>query len=100
MFAYLDDIVIVTATFEEYLIWLDRVLKKVSDDGLVVNPEKCEFCRSQVRYLRFLMCRDGLRVDPDKAQPIFDYPAPKNLKQLRRFLRLFGIVVLYHVSQL
>lgn len=74
-FAYLDDIVIVTTTFKEHLNWLDRVLTKVLNAGLVVNPEKCEFCRSRVQYLGFLVRHDVLRVDPDKTQPILDYPA-------------------------
>ena len=85
-FAYLDDIVIVTPTFEEHLDWLERVLSKITAAGLTINPEKCEFCRSQVRYLGFILQRDGLTIDPDKAKPIFEYPAPRNLKQLRRFL--------------
>ena len=85
-FAYLDDIVVVTPTFEEHLAWLDRVLTKIFDAGLTINPEKCEFCRSQVRYLGFIVQRDGLTVDPEKVKPILEYPAPTNLKQLRRLL--------------
>lgn len=85
-FAYLDDIVIVTPTFEEHLEWLERVLKKIFAAGLTINPAKCEFCRPQVRYLGFIVQRDGLTVDPDKVQPILEYPAPRNIKQLRRLL--------------
>jgi len=86
-FAYLDDIVIVTSTFEEHLEWLDRVLNKISAAGFTINSEKCEFCRSQVRYLGFIIVqRGGLTVDPEKIKPILKYPVPRNLKQLRRFL--------------
>ncbi|XP_029163431.1 uncharacterized protein LOC114934886 [Nylanderia fulva] len=85
-FAYLDDIVIVTPTFKEHLEWLDRVLQKILAAGLTINPEKCEFCRAQVKYLGFIVSKEGLSVDPEKAQPILEYPAPTNLKQLRRFL--------------
>ncbi|XP_029178038.1 uncharacterized protein LOC114945866 [Nylanderia fulva] len=45
------DIVIVTPTFKEHLEWLDRVLQKILAAGLTINPEKCEFCRAQVKYL-------------------------------------------------
>lgn len=85
-FAYLDDIVIATPTFKEHLVWLRRVLKKILGAGLTINPEKCRFCRSQMRYLGFISRRDGLAVDPEKTKLILDYPAPKNIKQLRRFL--------------
>ncbi|XP_011859141.1 PREDICTED: uncharacterized protein LOC105556658 [Vollenhovia emeryi] len=84
-FAYLDDIVVATPTFEEHLSWL-KVLDRITAAGLAINPEKCEFCRPQVKYLGFLVQRDGLTVDPEKTQPILEYPRPTNIKQLRRFL--------------
>ncbi|XP_070155191.1 uncharacterized protein [Polyergus mexicanus] len=85
-FAYLDDIVIVTRTFEEHLVWLKRVLDRIKEAGLTINPEKSKFCRSQVKYLGFLVQQEGLKVDPDKTEPIVEYPPPKNIKQLRRFI--------------
>ncbi|XP_020296117.1 uncharacterized protein LOC109861044 [Pseudomyrmex gracilis] len=66
-FAYLDDIVVVTATFEEHLQWLERVLGKIAAAGLTVNPEKCEFCKSQIRYLGFVVQKKGLTIDPEKT---------------------------------
>lgn len=78
-FAYLDDIVIVTKTFEEHLQWLKRVLEKIREAGLTINPEKSKFCRSQVKYLGFLVQQEGLKVDPDKTAPIENYPPPKNI---------------------
>lgn len=86
IFAYSDDIVIVTSTFEEHLEWLDRVLVKISGSGLVIKPKKCEFCRSQVRYLGFLVQRDCLRVDSEMIRPVLEYPVLHNIKQLKRFL--------------
>lgn len=85
-FAYLDDIVIVTPTFDEHITWLRKVLDRIAVAGLTINPEKCEFCKPQVRYLGFLVQREGLTVDPDKTRPILEYPTPSNLKQLRRLL--------------
>ncbi|KMQ83058.1 reverse ribonuclease integrase [Lasius niger] len=78
-FAYLDDIVIVTRSFEEHLVWLKRVLDRIKEAGLTINPEKSKFCRSQVKYLGFLVQQEGLRVDPDKTAPIIEYPPPKNI---------------------
>ncbi|KAL6419699.1 hypothetical protein ACFW04_011264 [Cataglyphis niger] len=85
-FAYLDAIVIVTRTFEEHLIWLKRVLDRITEANLTINPEKSKFCRSQVKYLGFLVQKEGLKVDPDKTKPIVEYPPPKNIKQLRCFI--------------
>ena len=46
VFAYLDDIIVVTETFEDNLKWLSIVLKKIKDADLSLNPAKCEFCCS------------------------------------------------------
>jgi len=85
-FAYLDDIVVVTQTFDEHLEWLKRVLDRIREAGLTINPEKSKFCRSQVKYLGFLVQKEGLTVDPDKTAAILNYPPPRNLRQLRRFI--------------
>ncbi|KMQ86252.1 reverse ribonuclease integrase, partial [Lasius niger] len=85
-FAYLDDIIIATPTFEEHIVWLKKVLAKISSADLTINPEKCEFCKSYVKYLGFIVQKEGLTVDPDKTLPIMEFPIPKNIKQLRRFL--------------
>ena len=84
--SYLDDIIIISETFEEHMKWLEHVLTRIKDAGLTINREKSEFCRSEVKFLSVLVNRDGFKPDPDKIAPILEYPAPKNLKQLRRFL--------------
>ena len=85
-FAYLDDIVIVTRTFKEHLHWLGRVFNRIGEAGLTINPDKSKFCRSQVKYLGFLVQHEGLTVDPEKTVAILEYPPPRNIRQLRRFI--------------
>ncbi len=46
------------------------------------------FCRSEVKYLGFVVNSQGLQVDPEKTSAVVDFPVPKNLKQSRRFLRM------------
>ena len=86
VFVYMDDIIIVTESFEEHLKWLSKVVKKIKDTNLNLNLKKCEFCCSQVKYLGYLVNENGLLVDPDKVSLILEYPTPRNVKELRRFL--------------
>ena len=51
VFAYLDDIIVVSAMYEEHLEWLKFVLDRLVAVGLKVNREKCQFCCSHVTYL-------------------------------------------------
>lgn len=86
VFVYLDDIIIVSKTFREHLFWLGKVLDILNGVGLVINREKSKFCRPQVKYLGFVVDSEGLRIDPDKTAAVLEFPVPKTVKQLRRFL--------------
>ncbi|CAB0030668.1 unnamed protein product [Trichogramma brassicae] len=90
VFGYLDDIIIVTESFDEHMKWLELVLTKLRNAGLTVNRKKCDFYCSRVKYLGYVLDNDGLRVDAEKVQPVLRYPAPTNVKVLRRFLGMVG----------
>lgn len=86
VFAYLDDIIIISRTFEEHVALLDRVLEKLQFANLTINLSKCQFFRSKLRYLGYIVDSQGLRTDPDKVEAILNYPTPKNRKEVKRFL--------------
>uniref|UniRef100_A0A6V7JLV8 Reverse transcriptase domain-containing protein n=1 Tax=Bracon brevicornis TaxID=1563983 RepID=A0A6V7JLV8_9HYME len=88
VFVYVGDIIIVTRTYDEHLVWLRRVLQKIRNTGLVINRERNEFSRSQVKYLGFLVNQSGLQADPEETSAIVDFPAPQTMKQLKRFSRM------------
>ncbi|XP_058789765.1 uncharacterized protein LOC131663392 [Phymastichus coffea] len=85
-FAYLDDLLIATETFSEHIKWLTCIVKRLNEAGLTINRKKSKICMIEVRDLGLLVNRDGCRPDPERVRPILEYPAPRNLKQLRRFL--------------
>ena len=85
-FSYLDDVIIVSETFEEHMRWLEHVLDRIRQAGLTINREKSVFCQGEAKYLGVIVNRDGFRPDPAKIEPVLNFPAPKNLRQLRRFL--------------
>jgi hypothetical protein len=73
-------------TLPERVSWLKRAFRQVATTGFTRNLVKCEFCSEEFRYLRFRVNREGVQMDSDEVEPIASYPAPRNLKQLRRFL--------------
>uniref|UniRef100_A0ABD2WZX6 RNA-directed DNA polymerase n=1 Tax=Trichogramma kaykai TaxID=54128 RepID=A0ABD2WZX6_9HYME len=90
VFAYLDDIILVTETFEEHVSWLERVIRILLDAKLVVNRDKCEFCCQSVKFLGYMLDSSGLRIDSERVRPIHDYPLPRNVKQVKRLLGMVG----------
>lgn len=87
-FPYLDDVILVSENFEAHLRLLKEVFKRLREAGLVLNLDKCKFCQTELKYLGHVVSSAGLKTDPDKVQAIMSYPAPRTVKQLRRFLGL------------
>ena len=86
LLCYLDDILVYSCTFEEHLLRLNLVFDKLRQHGLKIKPGKCEFFRSEVKYLGHRVTRDGVKPEPDKVEAVKTWPTPCNLKELRSFL--------------
>jgi len=90
VFVYLDDLLIVSKTFDEHVKLLREVADLLRAAKLTLNLEKSHFGLRETKYLGFLVGEDGLRADPEKIQAISNFPAPKTVKQTRRLLGMTG----------
>ncbi|XP_063635205.1 uncharacterized protein LOC134805954 [Cydia splendana] len=86
VFAYLDDIIIVSQDFNSHVSLLLRVLDKLKQANLTVNLDKCQFFRNQLKYLGYVVDGSGLHTDPAKVEAILKVPTPTCSKDLKRFL--------------
>lgn len=85
VFVYLDDIIVVTPTFQRHLEVLGEILHRLRSANLTLNKEKCHLCRSELCYLGYIVDHRGLRVDPQKVEAILKIPVPTNQKTVRQF---------------
>jgi hypothetical protein len=53
---YIDDLLIVSHSFEQHLQHLDKVLSRLQDAKMTINLEKSSFLEEEVQFLRH-MCR-------------------------------------------
>jgi hypothetical protein len=83
---YTDDLYIHSNSYEEYLGHVEFVLRRLSENGFTSNLNKCNFFRTSIKFLGHVIGNKGVSPDPDRIASILTYPAPKNQKQLRRFL--------------
>ena len=83
---YLDDVLVIGRSFEEHLQNLEAVLQAIGKAGLKLKASKCYFGHSSVRFLGFIISSSALAPDPEKVAAIMEYPIPRNLTELRRFL--------------
>ncbi|PIO75317.1 hypothetical protein TELCIR_02664 [Teladorsagia circumcincta] len=89
---YLDDILVSGKTKEEHNENLLAVFGRIADYGLKVRLDKCAFSQPEIRYLGFILDKNGRRPDPKKIEAIKNMKEPKNVTQLRAFL---GMVTYY-----
>lgn len=85
-FKYLDDVVIVTPDIKTHFKILREVLQRIKKAGLTLNRDKCKFCRSELKFLGYVINRHGMHVDPQKVSAIVDMASPKRAKDIRRLL--------------
>lgn len=82
----MDNILIHAQTKEDLERYTKEVLKILQENDLYVKPEKCEFAKTKISYLRFIIEHDKISMDPAKVQGIIKWPAPVTVKQTRSFL--------------
>lgn len=86
VFIYLDDIIIISDTFEEHMKLLREVARRLGQANLSINIDKSRFCVLEVPYLGYILSTQGLRPNPNRVEAIVNFERPNSLKALRRFL--------------
>ncbi|CAJ0606598.1 unnamed protein product [Cylicocyclus nassatus] len=51
-----------------------------------LKAAKCEFARDKIRFLGFVLSKDGIQPDPEKTKAIDKYPTPTNVTEVRAFM--------------
>ncbi|UYV81732.1 hypothetical protein LAZ67_20002148, partial [Cordylochernes scorpioides] len=87
-FCYLDDVVIPAKDWREMIERLREVLERIRSAKLTLKPSKCEFGRREVEFLGYVISTGGLKPGPRKIKAIEEFPEPKNVHDIRRFLGL------------
>lgn len=90
VFVYLDDLLIISATYNEHIALLKHVALLLRNANLTINVDKSFFMMSEIKYLGFLVGEKGLRPDPNKVTAIVNFPTPISVKQTRRLLGMAG----------
>lgn len=85
-FLYLDDLIIFGRNLEIHNKNLVSVLERLRKVNLKLNPDKCQFLKKEILYLGHLVSAEGVLPDPAKTRVLQNYPIPKNVDEVKRFV--------------
>nr|AIK27535.1 polyprotein [Chilo suppressalis] len=85
-----DDIRIGGRTQEEHDSRLKEVLKRLHDNGLTLNAQKCTFGASETTFLGHHISAAGIKPSRSSQQVIQKFRAPQNTTEVRSFLGLMN----------
>ena len=59
-------------------------LQSIQNAGVTLNPDKCEFSRKSIHFLKHVIDAQGVSADPSKMRAVMDMKRPQNITELRR----------------
>ncbi|KAK3548962.1 hypothetical protein QTP70_022660 [Hemibagrus guttatus] len=84
--AYIDDILVYSTSMEEHVHQVREVFTRLQRHHLYVKLEKCEFHRSTVTFLGYVISHQGVEIDVVKVRAVTEWPAPTTVHELQCFL--------------
>ena len=67
---YLDDIIIFSKTEDEHIKRLESVFRRLKEQNLKLKGKKCEFFKTEIKYLGFIVSDVGIKTYPDKVSVV------------------------------
>ncbi|GFW39902.1 retrovirus-related Pol polyprotein from transposon 17.6 [Trichonephila clavipes] len=86
--SYIDDVAVFSETWSDHMQLLEGVFKTLRAVGQTVNLEKCDFGKSQVKFLGHLVGFGKHAPDPQKVETMSKLLRPTTKKQLRGLIGL------------
>ena len=86
----IDDVLVFGPTEAEHDSRLTAVLQRLEREKVTLNADKCEFKKSEVRFLGHVVNKNGISPDPRKTKAVLEMESPQNLTELRRFMGMIN----------
>jgi len=86
--AFIDDVIVGMETEEGHDEIVEEVLKRMEDHDLYLKLEKCVWKVKEVGFLGLIIGKDGIKMEEEKVKGVLDWPRPKCVKDIQKFLGL------------
>ena len=85
---FIDDMMVAMETEEGHDEIVEEVLRRLEENDLFVKLEKCVWKVKEVGFLRVIIGEDRVRMEKEKVQGVIEWPVPKSVKDVQKFLGL------------
>lgn len=86
LMAYMDDIIAYSKTIKHHIKLLANILARLRKHGLKLRVDKSTFFCDKVEYLGHIITRKGTTANPKKVECIEQFPTPRQVVEVQRFL--------------
>ena len=86
--AFINDVIVGTETKEGYNELVAEVIRRLEKNDLYVKPEKCKWKVREVGFLGVIIELDGIKMEEEKMKGVLEWPTPKCIKDMQKFLEL------------
>ncbi len=81
-----DDIIVFGSDKQSHDSALENTLKKLHENGLTINAQKCKFSQTQVTFYGHVFSGKGISPDPEKVKALHESQKPQSAPEVRSFL--------------
>ena len=92
IFAYIDDLLVCSFTFEEHVQKLKFVLETLQQNGLKINLKKAVICRPKCEFVGFTISEHGISISDSKLDAIRKLSPPTDYKSTQKFCGFINYV--------
>lgn len=84
----IDDLVVMSESYEEHLVHLEKVFMNLDRMGIRLNIHKCKFAEGEVKFLGHNITQGKIKMIQETIKNIKNFPTPKNKRDIQAFLGL------------
>ena len=86
--AFINDIIVGTEMKKGHDKLVAEVIKRLEENDLYVKPEKFKWKVREIGFLEVVIGEDGIKMEKENVKGVLDWPTPKCVKNMQKFLGL------------
>ena len=85
---FINNILVATDIEEGHNKLVEEVLRRLEENNLFVKLEKCKWKVRELEFLGVVISPKGVEMQKEKVEGVLSWPAPRNVKEVQKFLGL------------